>query len=1251
MAVDQPQEAAAKDRDDEDTKKWIDSAPYIPTTISYDWHRFCKALIECHRDALGVFRPPVVSEPGHAGYGPGGRKRDGHVTVQIIPEHLVPQKDPERGSWDYVNYIPAWTDPEYVEDYIMSRDGRVISNTVRDAVFNLRPALRLDDVIRNPTDYAQRFGIAADRLDGRSRMSPSWSKTRNPFDDFENQVNLLSDEERKVAENMSREIYRQSNRVAVPGQEILPEVMQTLLSQHGLLTNEELVEEVRAAAATGMSLDQMVDILEKRNPQIRKAHQVFLDNALQDQDYQRILLAGSTTDELIQDNVHTMSNDVQIELDNPIHPFFQRHHWEDCRWKGSQPLTPKHIYSINGTREEWDARNNDALWKALEPALRLASMILDNNPPHLEAIYDMTTRQPIPLNEDGRKFPDTPTLTKYVRKESIDLDETYPALRQLKQVYNYDWKANVQTILHDTLTLEIDSGFEVQNPTPDDNKERKFYDPFGVSIYGCTSTRVTEKGGIPTPTINITLSAEMIWPLLVPQYSRSEKIICSFVVASTLLHEFAHAVSSAQAILIEGRFREPPIKRNPMLLQGQDPEITKLLHSLNGQLFSNELCLEPFFEDAPADELGADFENSLWGCLSYTIPGMMPRVGLPRYYRLFGIAICVQSYPNRPGPHRINRMIWPHIYQRPLPIEYVAKLFRKSFWEKDFKAYGFSALKIMAGDRIQKNHLVYHGIDDGTNQSVYGTELARFLRAVPNILRRSRQHILGTYLGELLAETAAQERDQAWWLSETESWEHGLFHPLRDSIEQLDERLVWAKDLSFLQQAEDQMACYEEYLDMDTTRKGILSFDEWKVEAKEQWHLAFRYGGLLMQSFLKVHNHMQNDLGNMQRLVFCCLSLNIGDAPIWPPNSTTDNPTAIGRAHARLCEFYKNAMRFAGLLGEIVQMPQLKNERDKWEEWRRRFESNGRQYQELVLAIEGAQNADPSDITWKAGFKRLPTSDWKLSSDRYKKMAIREYQRANPAVRDTVDDFLYNLPSFDSSSPLWIQAESEQIEDLLTALPRISNIPAERQPLFEFKIRQAQSTSQVPQIRVPPAARPGQARDSRQHGGVTFGVAGGSQMMSASSLGDSPPRRFTGQKLRDNNRERPTSSAQQSLGYSTYATNLLSSPDPNLSSPAATELFTSGVALPITVNSGTKKQLVPGSKQQLISPFPNPYANRTVLTSEFKAFQEQKKLKEHSTSTIGKVTGIYKSARLWREIKDDSDDDEDMPPPKKQRRC
>lgn len=83
------------------------------------------------------------------------------------------------GSFDFVLYCPAWTDPNW-QDEGPERDASVFD--IKDSVFDrLRPALLPRDNFQKPTVYAQRFGIFPGRTDGRSRTSPTRSESRQIF--------------------------------------------------------------------------------------------------------------------------------------------------------------------------------------------------------------------------------------------------------------------------------------------------------------------------------------------------------------------------------------------------------------------------------------------------------------------------------------------------------------------------------------------------------------------------------------------------------------------------------------------------------------------------------------------------------------------------------------------------------------------------------------------------------------------------------------------------------------------------------------------------------------------------------------------------------------------------------------------------------------------------------------------------------------------------------------------------------------
>jgi len=291
-------------------KAWIESnSGWIPKD-RYDFLDMCEALSEPFTDVHYAFVPPPKSV-----------KDIEEVYREKIKAGELPAKDPKTGDWDHVTYLPRWTDPDYTPNLRIGIDGITTHhNTVRDALYNLRPAVRLEDQIQNPTQYATRFGIADGRLDGRSRMSPSWSKTRNPFDDFANQVDMLDAAEHNEAKHRTREMHRASGTVAPPGEAISPQVMEDMLSRYGLLSNEQLVEEIEKAAKKGMSFEEMLDDLERRNPRIMRAHRVFLENVRNDQSYQRMICNGLTTDELITTNTYLITDDIVMDLDNDLSP-------------------------------------------------------------------------------------------------------------------------------------------------------------------------------------------------------------------------------------------------------------------------------------------------------------------------------------------------------------------------------------------------------------------------------------------------------------------------------------------------------------------------------------------------------------------------------------------------------------------------------------------------------------------------------------------------------------------------------------------------------------------------------------------------------------------------------------------------------------------------------------------------------------------------------------------------------------------
>lgn len=126
---------------------------------------------------------------------------------------------------------------------------------------------------------------------------------------------------------------------------------------------------------------------------------------------------------------------------------------------------------------------------------------------------NMNTRQPIPLakGELEERFP--PNLTRYVLEEDIDMSKTYPAIRKLKEVHNYDWKANVLRVLENTLVLDLESAYTLGQPyiineTNSNDAHKGFW--FGSCATHKRLAPMSVTGD--NPIIKLKLAADVIWP-------------------------------------------------------------------------------------------------------------------------------------------------------------------------------------------------------------------------------------------------------------------------------------------------------------------------------------------------------------------------------------------------------------------------------------------------------------------------------------------------------------------------------------------------------------------------------------------------------------------------------------------------------------------------------------------------------------------------------------------------------------------
>lgn len=200
--------------------------------------------------------------------------------------------------------------------------------------------------------------------------------------------------------------------------------------------------------------------------------------------------------------------------------------WITSASKGAIKKWPRVIYEIDGRCNEWDVHNNVQLWAALQPALQLVTKVLKSGLPFWRAVKDLRTRTAIPTELDPRPEEDraTPRLVRIRPLEEALADgavQDWPVLYDLVE-QGLDYEKAVDYVLRKTLKLDIGSGYLSNN-----GRRRSDYRHGETSVIrlGQDSTIKTE------------ISAEILWPLLVPNYSDSEKLTTSFLVAAVLLHE------------------------------------------------------------------------------------------------------------------------------------------------------------------------------------------------------------------------------------------------------------------------------------------------------------------------------------------------------------------------------------------------------------------------------------------------------------------------------------------------------------------------------------------------------------------------------------------------------------------------------------------------------------------------------------------------------------------------------------------
>ncbi|KAG8169727.1 hypothetical protein KVR01_000472 [Diaporthe batatas] len=254
------------------------------------------------------------------------------------------------------------------------------------------------------------------------------------------------------------------------------------------------------------------------------------------QGFQTFWFGGYTSQEL--NDLGVYSQDLGIPAsdlpDSDIHRLFDRDKWTQepvpDHGKNKRKATFQNFdlsYNFGEGERKYDAKENDAVWNALLPSIKLASRIIRSNHPHwrmlLAGIYHM---RKVPREKDGRTRAEK-QKSDYREYRSlwlnIDRNEMYPSARRL-----FDLRFEAARATLGILTSEGKLKWSVVEGVPNHN---------GLAMWEVDEATCDFS-------YRLCLSVNFVWPLLVDQYTESEKAGYQVMLARIMLHELAVSASA-----------------------------------------------------------------------------------------------------------------------------------------------------------------------------------------------------------------------------------------------------------------------------------------------------------------------------------------------------------------------------------------------------------------------------------------------------------------------------------------------------------------------------------------------------------------------------------------------------------------------------------------------------------------------------------------------------------------------------------
>ncbi|RGP80184.1 hypothetical protein FLONG3_1718 [Fusarium longipes] len=620
---------------------------------------------------------------------------------KLSSRYPPPRKEKIQGSYRYIQYRPIWTDPVW-QDNGPERDNQVSGSKKQDDTFQildpvfdrLRPALLPRDAFHNPTIYAQRFSIFPGRTDGRSRTSPTRSDSRKLFPANANiqTGKQLFDRFEELANDAGQHVddYMEDAR---PDLKLLNETEQQYMQQY--------------------------------------------EDLLIDEHWQNILFGSLTMDEILAEGYLNMCDTELNELSGPLYELFARDRWVDCRKLGRSDKEPRYIYTLNGQREEWDPRNNDRVWNAMQPALQFATRILLMDESFIEGLQDITNRFWV----DDKLFANLPgqdrtKKLKFLRDPDTRGPRKVNGAQRLKDRGLNSAQLSMKA-LRQVFEIKLSSGFDMSGST---SRHISLGQQNAPVFFGSHDK------------ITVEIDAELVWPLLVDKYTKSEKLMASIILATTIVHEMMHAFCSAPFKWLD----------DPTSFGVTDSDQLAACKTLGKELTDprhNDRWDEPHFEDDIYNEVGHAFEEHVLSCGYWPFSFGTANENRPPLLQTAGGLMCsvlhsegfLNAVPELKAP-KAQFTILKHLVR----FEDVKKYFSQSFWDVAIDKYGSAALR----EPSKKPHkfsfypadMDYSGLV--IEQLNISKEDAEWLRKFRQTLRLKKNFILLNYIHNIMTETA-----------------------------------------------------------------------------------------------------------------------------------------------------------------------------------------------------------------------------------------------------------------------------------------------------------------------------------------------------------------------------------------------------------------------------------------------------------------------------------------------------------------